>query len=218
MLLHNVRSCYLLCNGIDSICLSGQACLLIVHKLVVARSIFLSFTFGTMAPKSEKRRPDDAALESQGPPAAPVNATIWKDMLEPAIQYISDLPQFEDWDCPQPLKACNDTVGEFVGFMAPLSNKRLHPGIPLIVTLHSCGSISTLRPQILSNTRGCLGPSLNRCRNQRRHPESGRLPPAKSCNSNWGDRLHIPSSAIAKRDPHRLSAQPCPQTQTWRDV
>ena len=62
----------------------------------VVRSLFFSFTFGTMAPKSKKRKPDDAALEGQGPPPAPVNATIWKDMLEPAIQYIRDLHQFAD--------------------------------------------------------------------------------------------------------------------------
>ena len=38
-----------------------------------------------MAPKSKKRKPDDAALASQGPPTAPINAMILKDLLEPAI-------------------------------------------------------------------------------------------------------------------------------------
>ena len=81
------------------------------------------FTFGTMAPESKKRKPDDAALASQGPPTAPVNAMIFQDLLEPAIQYIRDLPQFDDWDFPQPLKVCDDTVDEVGGFMAPFSKQ-----------------------------------------------------------------------------------------------
>ena len=98
------------------------ACMFIdCSQVFVVRSILFSFTFGTMAPQSKKRTLYDAGLESQGPPAAPVNAMIWKDMFEPAIQYIRDLPQFADWDCPQTLKVRDDTVDNVGGFMARFS-------------------------------------------------------------------------------------------------
>ena len=111
--------CIWACMFID-----GSQTLLLFHNL------FFSVTFGTIAPKSKKRRPEDATLESQGPPTAPVNATIWQDMLEPAIQYIRNLPQFSDWDYPQPLKVRDDTVDKVGGFMAPFCKQRLHPGTP----------------------------------------------------------------------------------------
>ena len=179
--------------------------------------MFFSFTFGTTAPTSKERKPDDATLKSQGPPTAPANATIWNDMLEPAIQYIRNRLQFGDWDCPQQLKVRDDTVDEVGGFMAPFNNKQ-----NCIEALHtSSRHISAVpytlsRPQILSNTRGCLEPSSNRCRNQRRELDSGRLPHAKSCSSNWGDRLRILSSAVAKRNPSPKCATLCEDTNLAR--
>ena len=186
-------------------------------QVFVSQHVVVALIFVSMAPKAKNIKPEDEVLGSHQP-TAPGNATIWKDMLELAIQYIRDLPQRSDWDCPEALKVRDDTFDEVGDLMAPFNNNRLHPGTQHIVTVHLCHSISTLRPQLLSNTRGCLEPSSNRCRNQRRHPDSGRLSHAKSCSSNWGDRLHIRSSAVARRDPHRQSVQPCPQAQTWRDV
>ena len=87
---------------------------------------------------------------------APGNAVIFSELFEPAIEHLKSLPQFEDWQCPSFLKTgAKNTDTEVSGYMAPFNKKGMLGCIGKSRTVYLCYSASTLRPQILTNTRRC---------------------------------------------------------------
>jgi hypothetical protein len=112
-----------------------------------------------MAPKAKKQEQVDLGDDEAATPGThidPGNAVIFSKVFEPAIEHLESLPQFEDWQCPSFLKTeAKDTDTEVGGYMAPFNKKGMLGCTGKSRTVYLCYSVSTLRPQILTNTRRC---------------------------------------------------------------
>ena len=76
--------------------------------------------------KPRNKHKVEKAPEAEAPPPgtqiAPSNALIFTELFMPAIEYLKQLPQFDDWDAPSPLKVgAKNTDTEVGGYMAPFN-------------------------------------------------------------------------------------------------